>query len=100
MFTCNLSKIMHNVWLQHSSTTFREWGSCLHAMTAENYVQVFKHTTLYYLFKKGDPSGQGPNKSELLLRRMTIYMYISTMCWIVFFIKFCVCGLYSLNIHS
>jgi hypothetical protein len=67
MLTCNLSKIVHNVWLQHSGTTLREWGSCLHAMMAEDYVQAFKHTTLCYLFKKGGRSGQGPNKSELLL---------------------------------
>jgi hypothetical protein len=76
MLTCNISKIMHNVWLQHSGTTFQEWGSCSHAMIAEDYIQAFKHTTLYYLFKKGGPSSQGPNKSELLIRRKTTYIYI------------------------
>jgi hypothetical protein len=46
-------------------------------MMAEDYVRAFKHTTSYDLFKKGDRSGQGLNKSELLMQKKDhIYVYI------------------------
>jgi hypothetical protein len=67
MPTCNLSKIVHNVWLQHS----RKRGACLDVATSDDYVQAFKQLTLYSHFKQGGRPGQRHDKSELLLHRAT-----------------------------
>jgi uncharacterized protein YfdQ (DUF2303 family) len=52
MPSCNLSKIMNNIWQQQS----RKKGAYLYTATLDDYVQAFKQTTLYYHFKKGGPS--------------------------------------------
>jgi hypothetical protein len=58
---------MHNVWLQQ----FGKRGAYLYVATLDDYVRVFKQSTLYYHFKQGGRLGQGLDKSELLLRRTT-----------------------------
>jgi hypothetical protein len=49
MPTCNLSTIVHNIWLQQSNNR----GACLFATTFDNYVQPFKQSSLYYVFLQG-----------------------------------------------
>jgi hypothetical protein len=53
MPTYNLSKTMHNILFQQS----KKKGTCLYTKTLDDYVQAFKHTTLYYHFRKGGPLG-------------------------------------------
>jgi hypothetical protein len=67
MPTCNLSKIVHNVWLQQ----FNKRGACLYVATSDDYVRTFKQSTLYFHFKQGGQPGQGPNKNQLLLCKTT-----------------------------
>jgi hypothetical protein len=43
----------------------------LYIATCNDYVQVFKQTTLYYHFKKGAPLGQGLDRNEFLLCKIT-----------------------------
>jgi hypothetical protein len=38
-------------------------------VTSNDYVHVFKQFTLYRQYLQGDPNGQGPNKTELLLKK-------------------------------
>jgi hypothetical protein len=44
---------MHNVWLQQLGKR----GFCLYVVMVNKYVQAFKQTKLYYLFKKGGHFG-------------------------------------------
>jgi hypothetical protein len=48
MPTCNLSKIMHNIWFQQLGKS----GACMYTMTSNDYVRAFKQSTLYYLLRK------------------------------------------------
>jgi hypothetical protein len=66
MPTYNLSKLVHNIWLQQ----FGKRGVCLYIVTLDDYVQTFKRTTLYHHFKKGGPSNQGLDRSELLFHKV------------------------------
>jgi hypothetical protein len=45
MLTCNLSKIVHNIWLQQSGNK----GTCIFFATSNDYMQVFKQFSLYYV---------------------------------------------------
>ncbi len=62
-------KTMHNVWLQQLETR----GSCLYVTMVNKYVQAFKQTKLYYLFKKGGHFGQVPDWNDLFLQRATMF---------------------------
>lgn len=68
MLTFNLSKTVHNVWLQQS----KKRGYCLQVATTNDYVRTFKQMMLHYQFKKGGHSNQGTDKNELFLSRMTM----------------------------
>jgi hypothetical protein len=65
MSTCNLSKIIHNIWVQLSSKR----GTCLFAATFDNYVLTFKKSYSYYAFLQGCASRTSPNKNESRLCR-------------------------------
>jgi hypothetical protein len=43
----------------------------LYVATFDDYVQAFKQTTLYYYFKKGGPSCQGPDRNELFMHKVS-----------------------------
>jgi hypothetical protein len=45
----------------------------MYVVTTNDYVQTSKQMTLYYLFKKGGYFGQRPNRSKLLLQKMTMF---------------------------
>ncbi len=60
----NLAKTMHNISLQFS-------GKCntyLYTMMCNDYVHVFKQSTLYRKYLKGGPLGHGHDKNELFFR--------------------------------
>jgi hypothetical protein len=65
MSTCNLSEIVHNIWLRQS------WkrGTCFFAATFNDYMQTFKQSSLYYAFLQGGASKTGLDKNELQLHR-------------------------------
>jgi hypothetical protein len=42
---CNLSEIVHNVWLQQ----FGKRGACLYVVILDDYVQAFKQSTIYFI---------------------------------------------------
>jgi hypothetical protein len=58
---------MHPIWLQQLGT--KEFW--LYATPFNDYVWIFKQSTLYY--KKGGPSRQGFNRNELLLCKTSQY---------------------------
>ncbi len=58
---------MHNIWFQQ----YGKKGACLYIATLDDYVWTFKHSTLYYHFKKGGPSGQGLGRSAFFLWKTT-----------------------------
>jgi hypothetical protein len=65
MPTCNLSKTIHNIWLQQ----FGNMGTCLFATTSDDYVQTFKQSSLYYAFLQQGAFGTNLDKNELCLHR-------------------------------
>ncbi len=69
MPTYNLSKTMHNIWLQE----LKKGGvAFLSATTFDDYVRAFKQTmSLYYYFNMGGPLGQGHYRNELPLCKTT-----------------------------
>jgi hypothetical protein len=50
MCTCNLSKTMHNIWLQQLGKS----GACMYTMTFDDYVQAIN---VVLFVKKGVPLG-------------------------------------------
>ncbi len=67
MLTCNLSKIMHNVWLQQSGKK----GAYLYVVTSNENVWTFKQLNLYFYFKHGGWPGQRCDRTEVFLRITT-----------------------------
>jgi hypothetical protein len=55
MSTCNLFETVRNIWLQQ----FDNMGTCLFVATFDDYVQTFKHSSLYYAFSQGVASRTG-----------------------------------------
>jgi hypothetical protein len=68
MPTCNLAEIVLKIWLEQ----LRKHGTCLFIATFDDYVWTFKQSTFYKQYLQGGPSGHGPNKNELLLRRAQV----------------------------
>jgi len=54
MPTCYLSKIMHNIWFRQLGKS----GACMYTIF-NDYVRVFKQSTLYYLLRKVAHQGKG-----------------------------------------
>ncbi len=67
MSTCNLLETTHNILLQQS----RKRDVCLYTTTFDDYVQVFKQSSLYMEYLKGGQLKQGPNRNELYLCKIT-----------------------------
>jgi hypothetical protein len=65
MPTCNLSKTIHNIWLQQ----FGKKGTSFFATTFDDYMQTFKESLLYYVFLQGGASRTSLDKNELRLHR-------------------------------
>ncbi len=65
MSTCNLFKIVHNIWLQHSGKTTQ----CLFIVTFDDYVREFKQSASYKVYLNGGRCGKGPKRDELKLQR-------------------------------
>ena len=64
MPSCNLTKTIHNKWLQQS-------GNCendLYVATMDDLVRAFMQMVRYYQFHKDEHAGTGPGKEELLLK--------------------------------
>jgi hypothetical protein len=61
MSTCNLSKTIHNIWLQQS----RKRGACLYVATLDDYICSFQQLTLYYSFLHGGHLGTSLYRDEL-----------------------------------
>lgn len=66
---CNLSNIIHDIWIQELGKK----ETRLYATTFDDYVWNFKQMTLYYHFKKCGQYGKKPHKDELLLHKITQY---------------------------
>ncbi len=64
---CNLSKTMHNIWIQELGKK----ETCLYATTFYDYVGTFKQMTLYYHLKNCGQSRKRPHRDELLLHKTT-----------------------------
>jgi hypothetical protein len=43
MPTCSLAETMHNIWLQQLGNC----DTCLYITKSNDYIQAFKHSTLY-----------------------------------------------------
>jgi hypothetical protein len=56
MSTCNLLETIHNIWLQQS----RKRDVCLYTTTFDDYVQVFKQSSLYMEYLKGGQLNKVP----------------------------------------
>jgi hypothetical protein len=63
--TCNLAETMHNKWMQASGKR----GSDLFVATCDDWVQAFMQMTNYRAYLCGGPSGKGPSKEDLKLKR-------------------------------
>ena len=61
---CNLAETVHNKWLQQSGNR----GNDLYIATVDDLVRAFMQMVRYYQFLKGENTGTGPGKEELLLR--------------------------------
>ncbi len=55
----------------------------LYVTIVDDYVQAFKQTMLYYQFKKVGPFIQGPNRSYLLLCRVTQFGVLTQLVNVV-----------------
>ena len=64
MPTCNLSKTVHNKWLQASRNRMVD----LYSSTVDDYSRVALQSVGYYLFLKGGWIGTRPSASVLKLR--------------------------------
>ena len=64
MPSCNLTKTVHNKWLQQSGNR----GNDLYVAIVDDLVRAFMQMVRYYQFLKGKNAGTGPGKEELLLR--------------------------------
>ena len=62
--SCNLSKIVHNKWLQMSG----KQGNNLFDATCDDSIRAWMQMTNYWAYLKGYASGSGPSKGELRLR--------------------------------
>ncbi len=69
MLTCNLSEIVHNIWLQQ----FWMKGTCFFFATFDDYMQTFKQSPLYYAFLQGGAFDIGLDKNETQLHKANIY---------------------------
>jgi hypothetical protein len=65
MLTCNLSEIVHDIWLQQ----FGNKGTCLFITMFDDYLWTFKQSSLYYVILQGGASRTDLNKNELCLHR-------------------------------
>jgi hypothetical protein len=65
MPTCNLFKIVHNIWLQQ----FRKNARCLFVVTFDDYIKAFKQSASYrVLYLNGGKCKKVPAKDELRLQ--------------------------------
>jgi hypothetical protein len=63
MPTCNLSELIHNIWLQQ----FVKRGAYLYVTTLDDYVQTFKQSAMYYVFLHQGHFKTSLDKDELCL---------------------------------
>ena len=63
--TCNLAETVHNKWMQASGKR----GSDLFVATTDDWARAFMQMTNYRTFLCGGPSGTGPSKHDLKLKR-------------------------------
>ena len=63
--TCNLAETVHNKWMQASGKR----GSDLFVATCDDWVRAFMQMTNYRAYLSGGPSGKGPSKEDLKLKR-------------------------------
>jgi hypothetical protein len=69
MPTCNVSEIVHNIWLQQS---WKNVG-CLFIMTFYDYVKTFRQSASYTVYLNGGRCREGPGRDELRLRQVSQY---------------------------
>jgi hypothetical protein len=62
--SCNLSKTVHNKWLQQSGNH----GNDLFVFTYDDKIRAVMQMTNYRAYLKGKSFGTGPSKQELKLR--------------------------------
>jgi hypothetical protein len=65
MPTCNLSKTIHNIWLQY----LRKIVRCFFVATFDDYVKVFKQSASYKVYLNGGRCKEGLAKDKLRLQR-------------------------------
>jgi hypothetical protein len=64
MPSCNLTKTIHNKWLQQSSNR----GIDLYVAIVDDFVWVLMQVVRYHQYLKGERTGTGLEKEEMLLR--------------------------------
>ncbi len=79
MPTCNLVEIVHNIGLQQ----LRKCNTSLYIVTCDNYVWIFKQSTLYQYYLQGGPFGHSPDRNEFLLRRAHVLRDASKLITII-----------------
>jgi hypothetical protein len=65
--TCNLSKTIHNKWLQALGNNMVDPYNA----TLDNYCKAIMQSTTYHNFLKGQGGGFGPDRLVLKLRSAT-----------------------------
>jgi hypothetical protein len=68
--SCNLSETVHNKWLQASSKR----GTDLYVATCDDWIRAFMQMTNYWVYLNGGPSGFGPSRHDLKLKRAVASM--------------------------
>jgi hypothetical protein len=63
MPSCNLAETIHNKWLQQSGNRIND----LYVATVDDFVKALMQVSRYYQFLKGELTGTGPGKEELML---------------------------------
>jgi hypothetical protein len=59
------------------------WESMVPPCTCNNYVWIFKQSTLYWHYLQGGPFEQGLDKNEFVLKRVHIWRDVSKLMVIV-----------------
>jgi hypothetical protein len=62
MPSCNLSKTVHNKWLQQSGNRRND----LYVATIDDFVRALIQVSRYYQYFKGKHVGTGPRKKEFM----------------------------------
>jgi hypothetical protein len=79
MPTCNLSKTIHNIWLQQSKKSV----GCLFIATSNDYVRAFRQSASYKVYLNGGRCRKSLVKDELRLQQVSQSSDLSQMANVI-----------------